>query len=165
MATSWSSRRHKVTSSGSREPSAKSARNVCLAIVPQRLVVVALVEVEPARDDALDGVLPAGPASRPPCYEEVVRLAAADGQLDRATRAWYTIARREWSGLAGADLQFKAATFKRSNYVRFQSYAEVFRCFTLLAPMGKLRFRTSPVVQNMRCKKRKTEKQYVVPSI
>ena len=64
------------------------------------------------RPPKVTGILPHGPAWIEPSYSTVLEAAVHDKRIDEATVAWYTIARQEWSNLAGIDLAYKAARFK-----------------------------------------------------
>ena len=60
----------------------------------------------------VSGVLPFGPAAEPPLYDEVVELARDPARLDDAMVGFYTLARQEWSGIAGQQLNFVRHRFK-----------------------------------------------------
>ena len=60
----------------------------------------------------VEAVLPFGPAQSPLDYSQVKQLAGEPGQLERAMAEWYTLARLEWSQLAGVELHYSPARFR-----------------------------------------------------
>ena len=57
-------------------------------------------------------ILPHGPSSRPPCYDQVIahcRDSAA--AIDEAALKWYSLARMEWNDLTGGCTRSEAAKF------------------------------------------------------
>ena len=58
------------------------------------------------------GILPFGPGAEPPDYASVADLARDPSRLDEAMVQFYTLARQEWSSIAGQPLDFVPHKFK-----------------------------------------------------
>ena len=64
------------------------------------------------RAPRVQGELPKGPPKPPPNYDRVRDVALAGGELEEATKRFYTTAREEWSDIAGTDLSFRPHRFR-----------------------------------------------------